>query len=113
MYDLAMAARMHRTQVYLEQELVDGLQHLARREGTSMGELIRRGARQVLDAAPAIEPWSAEDPIWELLGTGEAGGTGDVSQRVDEILYGSLLYEEMGDHKPGRLRIAEDKAPPE
>jgi hypothetical protein len=36
-----------------------------------------------------------------------------VSQRVDEILYASLLYEEMGDHKPGRLRIAEDKAPPE
>jgi hypothetical protein len=104
MYDLAMAARMHRTQVYLEQELVDGLQQLARREGTSMGELIRRGARLVVDSAPAIEPWSAEDPIWELLGMASGGEPSDTSRRVDEI-----LYDELQRPRPARLRIAESK----
>src|SRR5438045_2794723 len=99
-----VVARMHRTQVYLEQALVEGLQRLARREGSSMGELIRRGAWQVLNSAPAIEPWSAEDPIWSLIGMITEGEPSDDARHVDEILYGAPQ-----EHRAPRLRIAEQK----
>ncbi len=79
---------MHRTQVYLEDDLVLGLQRLARQRGTTMAALIRQSARRLLEeAAEPIEPWGANDPIWDLLGMIEKSEPSDDSMHVDDIVY--------------------------
>src|SRR5579862_188033 len=93
---------MHRTQVYLEDELVAALQRLARREGSSMGELIRRGARQLVQESEQHEPWAANDPIWELVGLAKGGPPDDGSANADQYLYGEPATP--------RLMAAESKA---
>ncbi|HEU0167349.1 MAG TPA: ribbon-helix-helix protein, CopG family [Chloroflexota bacterium] len=96
---------MHRTQVYLEDELVAGLQRLARQEGTSMGELIRRGAREVLEQAGGREPWAPSDAIWELFGAIKPAPDGpleDTSSHADHYLYDALSSEH-------ELRVAETR----
>lgn len=101
-----MATRMHATQVYLEPDLADALRQQARREGTSMGELIRRGARKVLDEAESAEPWQAGDSIWQMIGAIQDSVPGDVSRHVDDY-----LYPRPRQHEPeGYLAVAERPA---
>lgn len=96
---------MRRTQVYLDEELVAGLQRLARTEGTSMGELIRRGARRLLQETVATEPWGAADPLWDLVGFVSGGAPDDASLNADRYLYG-----ERADDAQPRARVAEGRA---
>ena len=74
-------ARMHRTQVYLEPELTEALDQLARRRGTSRADLLRVAARRLL----AQEEASGDDPIWGLIGIGSAD-PGRVSVEHDQYL---------------------------
>lgn len=91
---------MHRTQVYLEDDVVESLQRLARAEGTSMGELIRRGARRILEESAGARRWESADPVWELVGLVKGGRPDDASAKVDSYLYGESATR-------SSLRVAE------
>lgn len=72
---------MHRTQIYLEPELADALDRLARRRGLSRAEVIRVAARQFL----VQEGLEREDPIVDIIGLG-ASRAGRTSEEHDRIL---------------------------
>jgi hypothetical protein len=101
---------MHRTQVYLEQDLVAALQRLARQQGSSMGELIRRGARQLVEAAEQHQPWAASDPVWDLVGMVKGGPPDDGSLNADRYLYAEsargtrMAAERKATYRPSRQR---------
>ena len=73
--------RMRRTQIYLEPELADALDRVARRRGTSRANVIREAARQFVAAERPID----EDPLFGIIGIGSSG-LGDVSERHDDYL---------------------------
>ncbi|MGH2366236.1 MAG: ribbon-helix-helix protein, CopG family [Chloroflexota bacterium] len=95
---------MARTQVFLETEVLEGLKRLAQEEQTSMGELIRRGARLVLRESGGFTAWGAADPLWELVGLAQGGPLEDASNKVDDYLYGPR-------ETPRLRRVAEQRAP--
>ncbi len=74
-------ARMQRTQVYLEPELAQGLDYLARQRGISRAELIRRAARRLV----AEERPPEDDPLFGIIGLGCDEAT-DVAEHHDEYL---------------------------
>ena len=76
-----MALRMRRTQIYLDADLSEALDRLARRRGTSRADLIRLAARQML----AQEQSDDEDPLLGLIGLAD-GGPGHASLEHDRIL---------------------------
>jgi hypothetical protein len=73
-------ARMRRTQVYLEPELVASLDRLARERGTSRAALIRAAAQTLVK-----QQTSSYGSILELVGMGR-GDAADVSERHDDYL---------------------------
>ncbi len=79
-------SRMQRTQIYLEPELADALDRLARQRRTSRAQLLRVAARRLLDQEVA----SGEDPIWGIIGLGD-GGPGCVSEEHDRYLAELIL----------------------
>jgi predicted transcriptional regulator len=76
-----MMARMRRTQVCLEPELAEALDRLARQMRTSRADLLRMAARRFLDQEGAGDA----DPIWGLVGIGDAG-PGRTSVEHDRFL---------------------------
>ena len=78
---------MHRTQLYLDEELVGRLRRLAMDEGTSMAELVRQAAWQLVRGRDDVEPWNKDDSIWRILGTEQGGGSDETSSHVDDYLY--------------------------
>lgn len=72
---------MHRTQIYLEPELADALDRVARRRGTTRAEVIRVAARRYL----AQEGLERDDPIVDVIGLGRSDG-GRTSEEHDRIL---------------------------
>ncbi|HVC34120.1 MAG TPA: CopG family transcriptional regulator [Chloroflexota bacterium] len=76
-----MRRRMSRTQIYLQPELSEALDRLARKRGTSKANIIRMAARRFLQQ----EQDGREDPIFGLIGLGNAGH-GRVSEQHDRIL---------------------------
>ena len=76
-----MSDRMHRTQIYLPEELNQALDELARRRGTTKAELVRRAAQRLVDEELSPE----QDPIWGIVGLGEGRG-GNVSEEHDRYL---------------------------
>jgi metal-responsive CopG/Arc/MetJ family transcriptional regulator len=81
-------ARLQRTQVYLEPEVSQALDRLARRRGTTRSDLIRLATRQYVEEEQAPD----EDSILGLIGLGQSGLT-DVSERHDDYLTQDLLDE--------------------
>jgi hypothetical protein len=77
-----MEHRMHRTQVYLDEDLDQGLGELAQRRGTSKASLIRLAARRLLLEE---QETAEEDPILGLSGLGH-GGSSHASVDHDRIL---------------------------
>lgn len=67
-------------QLYLREEQVAALRHLARQRGASMSELVRQSVDQFLAETPVTE-----DLLWELVGVG-ASGVGDLAQHHDAYL---------------------------
>ena len=73
--------RLHRTQIYLPQDMSAALDRLARRRRTSRAELLRQAARDfLLRELPADD-----DSILGLIGLGDAG-PGAVSEEHDRFL---------------------------
>jgi len=74
---------MQRTQIYLEPDLAESLDRLARKRGTSRANLIRVAARRLISQ-------ETEAPFGSILGLAGIGcdpdGATDVSERHDEYL---------------------------
>lgn len=86
-----MAGKMVRTQIYLEADMYEWLKRRAKRENRPMAEQIREAVAQYKVAenqseAEALPVLSADDPIWELIGSGESGIT-DGSVNHDKYIY--------------------------
>ena len=73
--------RLQRTQVYLDPEVSEALDRLARRRGTTRSDLIRLATRQYVEDQEGARPGS----ILDLAGLGH-GGPGNVSERHDDYL---------------------------
>lgn len=76
-------ARMKRLQISLEQKLDDELGRVARAEGVSKAEVVRRCLRAEIEPLPPLE----DDPFFKLIGKFEGGGRND-AENHDEIIYG-------------------------
>ena len=76
-----MGDRMHRTQIYLPEELNSALDELARAQGTTKADLMRRAAQRLVDE----ETSNVGDPIWGLVALGKSPG-GNASERHDRYL---------------------------
>lgn len=76
-------ARMKRLQISLEPELDRMLDRMARSDGVSKAEIVRRCIRDRAQPIPDV----AADPVLGLFGTVETGDPGD-SASVDDIVYG-------------------------
>lgn len=75
---------MHRTQIYLEEDMYDELTARARREGTTLAGLIRHLLRRALGGLADSEP----DPLDAVIGLG-AGDGAAVAENHADYLYGS------------------------
>ncbi len=88
-------------QLYLREEQIEALRHLARKRGVSMAELVRQSVDHFLAEAPL-----EEEPLWDLVGIG-ASGVGDLSERHDFYLEkeesGSIKHEAADLRGHGRL----------
>jgi metal-responsive CopG/Arc/MetJ family transcriptional regulator len=74
---------MQRTQIYLEPELAESLDRLAKERGTSRADLIRMAARRLI-TEESEAPFGS---ILSLAGIGhDKDGATDVAERHDEYL---------------------------
>jgi len=75
---------MQRTQIYLEPELAESLDRLAKERGTSRADLIRTAARRLV----AEEQQPEDDPILGIIGLAgvEQDGASDVAEQHDDYL---------------------------
>ena len=73
--------RLHRTQMYLPQDMSAALDRLARRRRTSRADLLRQAARDFLQRELPAD----EDPILGVIGLGNAGPRA-VSEEHDRFL---------------------------
>jgi len=76
---------MHRLQISIPEWQYRFLREQASRTGQSIAGFIRKLIEQ---EAQAVQRPVEEDPIWEIVGIGQGGPPYDVSERVDEFLYG-------------------------
>ena len=84
--------RMHRTQIYLEPELAESLDRLAKERGTSRADLIRVAARRLVSE-------QSETPFGSILGLAGIGrdkdDATDVAERHDEYLAEIVSHGEV------------------
>lgn len=76
---------MIRTQVYIPDEQFRDLQFLSQKEEKNQSELIREGIVEVLkkyQTKRKKRDWS------KFIGAGGKGGPKDLSQKIDDYLYG-------------------------
>jgi hypothetical protein len=81
---------MIRTQIQLTEEQARRVRALARREGVSMAEIIRRGVEQLLaaDVPARADLWNAAAALVGAFR--DADDAEDVARRHDEYLDGSF-----------------------
>lgn len=80
---------MIRKQLYLDDDLNDGLRLLAARTGRPEAEHVRAALREYLRATAPVEVGD-HDPLLDLVGlVSDADGPDDVAARHDDYLYGS------------------------
>lgn len=83
-----MLMSMVRKQLYIDDELNDGLQLLAARTGRSEAEHVRAALRAYLDRDRTTRTAGA-DPLLELVGlVDDSEGPDDVAAHHDSYLYG-------------------------
>jgi hypothetical protein len=61
---------MKRTQIYLDQDDKRELEKLARRNRTSMGELVREAVSRYLKTETKRKILLKDDPVYQLIGAG-------------------------------------------
>jgi len=81
MYIHRVKKGMVRKQVYLTAEQNARLRRAAARDRRTEADILR-------EALDEEQPDPQEDSLWDLVGVG-TGDDDDLSERVDEILYGS------------------------
>ncbi len=74
---------MHRTQIYLPEELKNKLERIALRNRTSMAEIIRKAVVKEVDSAS-----KQENPLAHLAKLKIKGGPKDLSKNYKKYLYG-------------------------
>ncbi len=74
---------MKRLQISLEPELDRELERVARTDGVSKAEVVRRCLRAGVKPLP---PWE-EDPLYKLIGAFDGGERND-AENHDDIIYG-------------------------
>lgn len=80
-----MLRSMVRKQLYIDDDLNEGLRLLAARSGKSEAEHVREALRAYLDR---VEPGSGPNPLLELIGlVDDQDGPDDVAVRHDTYLY--------------------------
>jgi len=83
---------MIRKQVYLTAELDERLRREAKRQRRTEAEILREALAAQLNAAHPSNLDASEDALWQLVGIGSSKDT-DLSERVDEVLYGSAAQQ--------------------
>ena len=78
---------MKRLQISLEPELDQSLMRLAREQGVSKAEIVRRCLRDRVEPLPPIE----EDPLFASFGTGTGGGL-KPGETIDDVVYGRKAH---------------------
>jgi len=79
---------MVRKQIYIDEELDEGLKALSARTGEPEAAHVRAALRGYLDAQRLSVEGS--DPLYELIGlVGDAHGPRDVAEEHDHYLYGA------------------------
>ena len=71
---------MIRTQISVDAELYERAKAVAKRQGISLAELVRRGIEEMVSREPTDRPWMAFAARFE--------GSEDDSSTVDEVVYG-------------------------
>lgn len=79
---------MIRKQVYLTAELDQRLRREAKRQRRTEAEILREALAVQLNATHPSGSNAADDTLWQLVGIGSSEDT-DLSERVDEVLYGA------------------------
>lgn len=80
---------MIRKQLYIDEELNDGLRVIAGQSGRSEAEHVRTALREYLDRHRHGDA-AEDDPLLGLIGlVGDPDGPTDVAANHDEYLYGS------------------------
>lgn len=76
---------MKRLQISLEVELDEQLGEVARRDGISKAEVVRRSLEREIRPRSALE----EDPLLKMFGTLSDEGKGlSPGESIDDVLYG-------------------------
>jgi hypothetical protein len=71
---------MIRTQISVDEVLYERAKAVAKRQGISLAELVRRGLEELVSREPEDKPWMAY--------AGIVDGEEDDSASVDDIVYG-------------------------
>jgi hypothetical protein len=87
MYIHRVANPMIRKQVYLTADLDRRLRREAARQRRPEAEILREALAARLNAVGAERVDTSTDALWDLVGIA-ASNTTDLSERVDEVLYG-------------------------
>jgi len=79
-------------QIYLREDQVEALRHVAQRRGESIAALVREGVDLLLEDLPP-----EEDPLLNLVGLFDSGA-GDLAEKHD--LYLAEMITKESDHEP-------------
>lgn len=88
MYIHRVRKGMVRKQVYLTPEQNERLRRAAARERRTEAEVLRDALDRHLGASVPASAKLADDTLWGIVGIGSSDD-GDLSERVDEVLYGA------------------------
>ncbi len=70
---------MIRTQISVDKELYERAKEVARRQGISLAELVRRGLEELVSREPSDRPWMAYAGVFD--------GKMSDSATVDSVVY--------------------------
>lgn len=78
-------APLKRTQVYFPEEMLEALRSKAKKEKTTIADIVRKAVSEILKREE-IKDWD-NDPLWNIVGAGSSQD-GDLSVNHDTYLYG-------------------------
>jgi hypothetical protein len=85
-------ARMKRLQISLEYELDEELGRVARRNGVSKAEVVRRCLKNEIEPRPSLK----DDPLFQMFGTLTEAGKGlRPGESIDDAVYGRKARDDL------------------
>ncbi len=76
---------LRRTQIYLSEDMLNALKIKAKKEKTSIANIVRKAVSEILKREK-MKDWE-NDPLWNIIGAGSSED-GDLSINHDKYLYG-------------------------